>query len=250
MTLFEVIVLILAGLFAGFINTIAGGGSLLTMPLLIFLGLPSAEANASNRVALFIQNIFAVQGFRSKGVSVFPYAFWIAISATLGAILGAFIAVDISNRLFNRILAIVMIMVIILTVFKPYLTKTGAKEIFSKNRNALSIITFFFVGIYGGFIQAGVGFLVIAALTGIHGLNMAKTNSIKVFVILCYTIAALAIFIVEDKVRWSYGLTLAAGNSTGAWIASRWSVGKNDRIIRIILLITVTALAIKLWFFS
>ncbi|MCG8377967.1 MAG: sulfite exporter TauE/SafE family protein, partial [Proteobacteria bacterium] len=74
--------------------------------------------------------------------------------------------------------------------------------------------------------------------------------SIKVFVILCYTIFALVVFYLENKIRWEYGLTLAIGNGTGGWIASRWSVGKDDRIIRMILIITVLGLAIKLWFFD
>ncbi len=249
MTIGEILLLVGAGLFAGFINTIAGGGSLISMPLLIFMGLPSADANASNRVALFLQNVFAIQGFRSKGVYVFPYALWPAITATIGAIIGAYIAVDIDSQLFNRILAIVMLMVIVLTVLKPYLFNQSIEEIFSAKKNFISILLFFGVGIYGGFIQAGVGFLVIAVLTGVHGLNMSKTNSIKVFVILCYTVFALIVFLIEDKIRWEYGLTLAVGNATGGWVASRWSVGKDDRIIRMILIVTVVAMAIKLWFF-
>jgi len=250
MTLFEIIALIATGIFAGAINTLAGGGSLITIPLLIFLGLPGAEANASNRVAIFIQNIFAVSGFKSKGVSVFPYAIWVALAAMCGAAIGAYVAVDISNELFNKVLAIVMVMVLVMTAIKPYLAKNSTFEIFSPKRKFWSIFTFFFLGIYGGFIQAGIGFLIIATLTGIHGLNMAKTNSIKVFVALSYTAVALIIFILEDKIRWEYGLTLASGNAIGAWIASRWSVGKDDKWIRMILIVTVSALAIKLWFFS
>ena len=115
---------------------------------------------------------------------------------------------------------------------------------------ALSIFLFFFVGLYGGFIQAGVGFLVIATLAGIHGLSMVKTNSIKSFVIVCYTAVALVIFILEDQIRWDYGLTLAAGNSVGAWVTSRWSVNVDDKWVRLFLLITVIGMAVKLWFFS
>lgn len=246
----DVLLLLATGFFAGFINTIAGGGSLVAMPLLIFMGLPSVEANASNRVAIFVQNIFSVQGFRSKGVHMFPFAIYLALPAIAGAIIGANLAVDISGKLFNRILAIVMLMVIVLTVFKPYLTRNRLAENLSKKSRIASIITFFFIGIYGGFIQAGVGFLIIAALTGIHNLGMAKTNSVKVFVILCYTAVALTIFILGDHVRWEYGLILAAGNSVGAWISSRWSVNKDDKWIRWILIFTVSALAIKLWFFG
>lgn len=245
----EILLLIGAGLFAGVINTLAGGGSLITMPLLIFMGLPPVEANASNRVALFVQNIFAVEGFRSKGVFLFPYSLWVAISATIGAVIGAKIAIDISGELFRRILAVVMVMVMILTVLKPYLSSKMSAENFSRGNVVLSVFIFFFVGIYGGFIQAGVGFLVIAVLSNVHGLGMAKTNSVKVFVILIYTFFALIVFYLEGKIRWEYGLILAVGNAAGGWLASRWSVGKDDKWIRMFLIVTVVALAIKLWFF-
>lgn len=249
MSLIEGLMLIGAGLFAGFINTIAGGGSLITLPLMIFMGLPSAEANASNRVAIFLQNIFSVAGFKSKGVAVFPFAAWVAVSATLGAIIGSMIAVDIRDEIFNRILAIIMLVVIGFTVFNPKFTSSVGEK-FTKGNIWLSVIVFFFIGIYGGFIQAGIGFIMIAALTGIHGLGMAKTNSIKVFVALCYTVAALVVFYIDGKIRWEYGLTLAIGNATGAWIGSRWSVGKSDKFIKLILIVMVIGLSIKLWFFN
>lgn len=248
MTLLEGALLIAAGAFAGFLNTVAGGGSLITLPLMIFMGLPSAEANASNRVAIFAQNIFSVMGFRSKGVSVFPFAIYVAIPATVGAIIGSKIAVEIEETTFNRILAVIMLLVMGITIFKPNIKKSVEEQLTPK-KIGLSVLAFFFVGIYGGFIQAGIGFIMIATLTAIHGFNMAKTNSIKVFVALTYTVAALIVFYLEGKIRWEYGLTLAIGQSAGGWIASRWSVEKSDRLIRMILLVTVVALSVKLWFF-
>ncbi len=250
MTWTEALILLGVGLFTGVINTLAGGGSLITLPLFIFMGLPSSEANATNRIGVFLQSLVAVGGFKSKGVSVFPYAFYVSITAVIGCIIGAYFAIDIKGPLFNKILAVVMVIVIILTVLKPYLAHKGTLEIFTPRRKLLTIVLFFFVGLYGGFIQAGVGFLIIATLTGVHGFNMAKTNSIKSFVIVCYTLVALGIFWWEDQIRWDYGITLAAGNSAGGWIASRWSVGKDDKWIRIILIVTVVGLAIKLWFFG
>jgi len=250
MTWIEALILLGVGLFTGVINTLAGGGSLITLPLFIFMGLPSSEANATNRIGVFLQSLVAVGGFKSKGVSVFPYAFYVSITAVVGCIIGAYFAIDIKGPLFNKILAVVMVIVIILTVLKPYLAHKGTLEIFTPRRKLLTIVLFFFAGLYGGFIQAGVGFLIIATLTGVHGFNMAKTNSIKSFVIVCYTLVALGIFWWEDQIRWDYGLTLAAGNSAGGWIASRWSVGKDDKWIRIILIVTVVGLAIKLWFFG
>lgn len=249
MDFLEALLILGVGLLAGAINTLAGGGSLLSLPILIFLGLPPAVANATNRVAIFSQNIFAVAGFKSKGVSEFKYSFILGFSALAGAIIGAMIAVDIEGDLFNKILAIVMVIVVFFTIAgktKP----TGVKsETTNTTSKIIGIISFFFIGIYGGFIQAGVGFLIIGTLSGIHGFGLVKINSMKVFIVLVYTIAALAVFIYEGKVNWLYGIVLAVGNSTGAWFASRWSVGKGDKVIKIFLVITVIGLSIKLWLF-
>ena len=250
MTWIDALLLLGAGLFTGVINTLAGGGSLITLPLFIFLGLPSSEANASNRIGVLLQSITSVTGFRSKGIQPFPFAYWVSISAIAGCIIGVYFAVDIKNELFNRILAIVMVIVIGLTILKPWITRNAGLEVYTRKSRVLSTVLFFFVGLYGGFIQAGVGFLIIATLTGVHGFKMAKTNAIKSFVIVCYTLIALGIFWWEDQVRWDYGFTLAAGNAAGGWIASRWSVGKDDKWIRLILIVTVLGLAVKLWFFS
>ena len=113
----------------------------------------------------------------------------------------------------------------------------------------IGVIIFFFVGIYGGFIQAGIGFIIIATLTKINRFSLVKSNSAKVFVALIYTAAALVVFIIEDVIDWPHGLALATGNSTGAWVASRWSVKKGDKWIKRFLIGAVTAMAIKLWFF-
>ncbi|WP_221420278.1 sulfite exporter TauE/SafE family protein [Fulvivirga sp. M361] len=245
----DLLILAGAGIIAGFINVVAGGGSLITLPLLIFMGLPTAVANATNRVAIFSQNIFAVAGFRSKGISAFPYSLYLAISALMGAIIGAKISVDLDDELFNKIIAAVMIMVVVLTIFNPNRKTDGNDERTDVKSTVIGVIVFFFVGIYGGFIQAGIGFIMIAALTGVNRFSLVKTNSAKVFVALVYTSAALVVFIIEDVIDWPHGLALAAGNSTGGWIASRWSVKKGDKWIKRFLIVTVTALAIKLWFF-
>jgi len=249
--MFDFFLILLAGLTGGFLNTVAGGGSLITLPVLIFMGLPSSVANATNRVAIILQTIFAVSGFKSKGVSTFPYSLYLGISALFGATIGARLAVDIQNDLFNKILAVIMVLVIAVTVFNPLKTKQGADEYerMGRKHQLLGVFVFFFVGIYGGFIQAGVGFIMIAALTTINGFSLVKTNSAKVFVVLTYTLAAIVVFILEDKIDWTYGLVLASGNGAGGWIGSRWSVNKGDKWIKRVLLVTVFAMAIRLWFF-
>lgn len=249
MELQQALLLIATGIAAGFLNTVAGGGSLLTLPLMIFMGLDSVVANATNRVAIFFQNIFSVAGFKSKGVFIYPYGLYLGISGIFGAVIGAKVSVEIDNELFNKLLAIIMVLVVIWTILDKSGSGTAGVERLGKKHQAYGIIMFFLIGIYGGFIQAGVGFLIIAGLSLVNRLSLVKINSLKVFAVLVYTSSALIVYIIEDKINWTWGLTLAIGNSIGGWIASRWSVKKGDKWIKRILFVTVIALAIKLWFF-
>lgn len=248
MSWIEALLLVGTGMLASFLNVTAGGGSLISLPILIFLGLPSTVANASNRIGIIGQNLFAVAGFKSKGVHAWPYSLYIAISAFIGAIIGAKISTDISDDVFKRVIAIIMVCVVLITIFKPKTSDSNIEKM-DKRSIIIGIITFFFIGIYGGFIQAGIGFLMIVALTNINGFSLVKTNSAKVFVALIYSLSAVAVFIYEDVINWEYGLTLAAGNALGGWLTSRWSVKKGDKWIKRILVVTVICLAIKLWFY-
>jgi len=245
----NLIILVLIGFIAGVINTIAGGGSLLTLPMLIFLGLPPAIANGTNRIAILIQNFFSTAGFKSKGIQTFPFSIWMGISALLGAIVGAYLgAIYFKGEIFNKILAIVMVLVVVYMIFKPkQLLQLNAERIEGKYFWLL-IIAFFFIGIYGGFIQAGTGIFIILALNSIGRISLVKSNAIKAVVVILYTISALVIYAYNDKINYGMGLTLAIGNSAGAWFASRYSVNKGDSLVRWFLIIMVSVMAIKLWF--
>ena len=244
----DVIILLICGIVAGFINTIAGGGSLLTLPILIFMGLPSSIANGTNRIAIFMQNIFSISGFKSRGVSDFKYSSWLSISALIGSIIGANIAVNINENLFNKILSIIIILVVCTIIFDKKSIKNEVSNLEIKKK-VISIILFFFVGIYGGFIHAGVGFLILSILSNFNGIKLSKANSIKVFVVFIYTFFALIVFIMENKINWTLGINLGIGNSLGGWIASRWSYNKSDKVIKIFIAISSSLMAVKLWFF-
>jgi len=246
---FELVLLVIIGFITGIINIMAGGGSLLTLPMLIFLGLPPSVANGTNRVAILIQNIFSTAGFKSKGITTFPFSIYLGVSAMLGAIIGAQIAIDIKGEVFNKILAIVMLFVVVFLVFNRKTRMEDFVERVTGKHLWISIVVFFFIGIYGGFIQAGTGFLILLALSGINQFTLVKSNAIKVIVALIYTISALIIFIINDQVNWKYGLILAIGNASGGWLASRWSVKKGDGIVKIFLIVMVIIMAIKLWFY-
>lgn len=241
--------LVVVGFAVGFINTIAGGGSLLSLPVLIFLGLPPSVANGTNRVAIVIQTASAVAGFKSKGVSTFPFNAYLGISALLGAIIGANIAVDVDGALFNRILAIIMVTVILIIVFKPKTSALHAMERRSGKHLWIGIIAFFFFGIYGGFINAGLGFVIILFLHFVNHMTLVRANATKVAVVFIYMLSALVVFAINDKVDWIVGLVLAIGNAAGAWVSSRYSVKKGDRFIKAFIVVMVAVMAVKLWFF-
>lgn len=241
--------LIGVGFVVGFINTVAGGGSLLSLPVLIFLGLPPSVANGTNRVAIVIQTASAVAGFKSKGVSTFPFNVYLGISALLGAVIGARIAVDVDGTLFNRILAIIMITVILIIIFKPKTNLKHMEERLTGKYLWVGMIAFFFFGIYGGFINAGLGFIIILFLHYFNHMTLVRANATKVAVVFTYMLSALLVFALNDKVNWKVGLVLAVGNALGAWISSRVSVRKGDKFIKMFLIIMVTVMAIKLWFF-
>ncbi len=235
------------GFVAGVINTIAGGGSLLTLPMLIFMGLPPAVANGTNRIGIFIQCITSMAGFKSKGIKPSLFGVYLGFSALIGSIIGAQIAIDIKGDVFNKILAVVMVFVVIFMVFKPKVKTEDLMDRIQGKHLWLSILAFFFIGIYGGFIQAGVGIFILLALSSINHLSLVKSNAIKVLVVSIYTIGALAIFIYNQQIDFLYGFILAIGNAIGGWVASRWAVNKGDGLVKVFLIIMVIAMAIKLW---
>ena len=180
---YHYVLLIVVGFAAGFINTVAGGGSLLSLPTLIFLGLPPAIANGTNRVAVVIQTALATAGFKSKGVSTAPFNIYLGISALIGSIIGAKIAVDIDGETFNTILGIVMIVVVLIIVFKPKMKLADMQERITGEYLWIGCIVFFFFGIYGGFINAGIGFIIILFLHYVHQMTLVRSNATKVAVV-------------------------------------------------------------------
>ena len=242
--------LVVVGFVVGFINTVAGGGSLISLPILIFLGLPPSVANGTNRIAIVIQNATGIAGFKSKGISTFPFNLYLGISALFGSIIGAQIAVDIKGETFNRILAIIMVIVVLIIVFKPRINTAVLSERLTGKYLWFGILAFFFIGIYGGFINAGIGFVILLFLHYVNRMSLVRANATKVAIVFIYTLSALAVFLYNDKVLWKVGLVLAIGNATGAWFSSRISVNRGDNYIKGFLIVMVVVMAIRLWFFN
>ncbi|MBN2659438.1 MAG: sulfite exporter TauE/SafE family protein [Spirochaetales bacterium] len=237
--------ILLAGTAAGFFNVVAGGGSLISVPTMIFLGMPPLLANGTNRIAILSQNITSVNSFRKKGFFDLKTGLLLGLTASAGAWLGSSIAVELPGEIFNKILSVVMILVLFLTLFSK---KRDGESDHIKNLPLLAA-AFFFVGIYGGFIQAGTGFIVIAVFSLISGTGLVRINSIKVFVIMVYTIPSLIVFILNGQVEWVTGIVLAAGNSLGALVGTNFTVSRGEKWIKVMLTVTVSSMAVKLFFF-
>ncbi|HKK59360.1 MAG TPA: sulfite exporter TauE/SafE family protein [Salinivirga sp.] len=247
MELLDYVLIAGVGLVAGFVNVLAASGSMLVLPMLIFLGLPASVANATNRVAIILQNVVAVRNFTQQKLISFRLTWPIALSATVGALLGAFVAVEINEKYLEYTIASLLVLMFFLLIFKPSAWIKGKAPEAKGLHMRWQIFIFFFIGLYGGFIQAGVGLFLLAGLVLGVGHELVKANAAKVFIVLIYTPLALAVFIWNDLVNWEAGLVLAAGNMTGAFFASRYAQKIGAGFIRYLLMIVLIASALKMY---
>jgi uncharacterized membrane protein YfcA len=235
----------IVGVVAGFINTLAGSGSLLTLPLLILLGLPANVANGTNRVGVLMQNIVAVATFRSQGVLDLAGSWKLLVPSVLGAIVGAELAVDLDEALLRRVIGVLMIVLLVLMFLKPerWIAAHAQRR---EPRWWLEVPLFFAIGVYGGFIQISVGLFMLAGLVLGSGYNLVGANAMKNLIVLVFTPAALVVFIVNDQVDWTLGLLLGAGQAVGAWAAARMAVKRGAEFLRwmVIGIVVVSAIAL------
>ena len=220
------------GLIAGFINTLAGSGSLITLPILILLGLPANVANGTNRVGVLLQNVVAVATFRRRGALEVAGTWKLVLPSVVGSIIGAALAVDLDEALLRRTIGVLMLVMLAVMVVKPE-RWIAAHANRREPRLLVEVPLFFVIGVYGGFIQAGVGIFLLAGLVLGAGFNLVGANAMKNLIVLVFTAAALAVFISNDQVQWTLGLLLAAGQAVGAWVAANLVIKRGAEFVRI-----------------
>jgi uncharacterized membrane protein YfcA len=234
--------LVLAGFAAGFINTLAGSGSVVSLAALDMAGLPLDVANGTNRIAILLQNVVGVSRFRQQGTLTIRPHLGIIMPAVAGGIAGAFIAGQVNREILRTSVGVCMLVVLVLLFMKPKRWLQGRVDGRTRSHGPVQVVSFFLVGLYGGYIQLGVGVFLLTALVMAVGFDLVRGNAIKVLIVLCFTIPVLGIFLMNGLVRWDAGLTLAAGNMLGAWAATHESAKRGTPFIRW-LLIGVTAFA-------
>ncbi|MFQ5611799.1 MAG: sulfite exporter TauE/SafE family protein [Anaerolineae bacterium] len=235
-----------SGFIAGFINTLAGSGSLVTLPLLIFIGLPANVANGTNRVAILLQNVVGVSSFRRQKMLNLRGGLMLAAPAVVGSIIGAQIAVNLNEAIMRRTIGVLMAVMLAVILIRPRRWLEGRPEGSGGRPGWSQLLIFFLVGAYGGFIQAGVGIFLLAGLVLSAGYDLVRANAVKVLIILCFTVFALAVFVLNRQVQWTVGLILAIGNMLGAWVAARIAVKRGAVFVRWLLIAVVAVSAARL----
>ncbi len=235
------------GFLAGFINTLAGGGSALSLPMLIFTGMPANVANGTNRIAILFQSLVATAEFNKAKVLNTRENLWLIIPSILGTIPGALLAVKINEAIMEQVVGYILLVILLIVIFKPDIwIKSRAGLVHSKS-HWVNVLVFFAIGMYGGFIQVGVGYFMLAALVLINGMDLLRSNALKVLLVLLFTPLALVIFMLTGQVDYLMGFVLAIGNVLGAWVAARSAMKWGAKYIRYILIAGLSLSAAKLF---
>jgi hypothetical protein len=235
--------LVAGGLVAGAINTLAGGGSFLTVPLLVLVGLPAGIANATSRVGVLCQSAFAVAGFRQEGFFEPRLSLRVLPVTLAGSWLGAWIASWLSDELFGRAFGVVMLLALPVILANPRPRAQGPRHPLAL---PLEQLVYLAIGVYGGAIQAGIGIPLLLALVGFSGLDLVRAISARVLITTALTLVALAQFVWAGKVVWTHALVLAIGQAAGGYAAARLGARVGPRLVRPVLIVCVVALSLRM----
>lgn len=242
-------VLVGAGVVAGFVNTFAGGGSMLTLPALMLLGLPADVANGSNRLAVVTQTLAGLRGFHRAGkldiASILP----IVAPTVAGAALGAWVAAELLPREWVKpvLLGTMIAMALVMLVAPRTLTPAQGERRRLRDRPS-AIGGLFLAGLYGGFVQAGVGFVLLAVLGGILRYDLVRANALKLATVLVFGCVALAIFVRAGQVDWPAAGLLALATVVGAQLGVRFALRVKPQLLRYVVVAGVVASSVAAFF--
>lgn len=236
------------GILTGIINTLAGSGSLITLPIFIFMcGLPPSVANATNRIGVFMQSAMATGKYVQEKPELFKGSLWLIVPSIIGSLVGSKIAVDLTERTMNMAIGILMAIMLAILLLKPERWLAPDKTVHTKHNTPLSIVVYFLIGIYGGFLQAGVGFFLLAGLVMVSKYSLSQSNGLKLFLVLAFTAPALILFMYYGKVHYGYGLLMGVFQAIGAWLGVKYvmKIPNANLWIYRLLIIVVAASVLK-----
>ncbi len=243
------LIAVMGGLIAGFINTLAGNGSAITLTILTeLIGLPGNLANGTNRLGVMANSMMASWVFYRNGRLKLNRSLPYMIPLIVGAIIGVVAAIMVSNEQFKIVFRYLLILMLVVIVVKPsrWLRET---DINARPNFWIAIPLFLALGFYGGFIQMGMGIFFLAAMVLGAKISIIESNGVKAFVIMLYTALVIAIFQWKELIDWEIGLILALGQLIGAWIAATFATrySKADVFAYILVIIVVILAIVKVW---
>jgi uncharacterized membrane protein YfcA len=237
------------GLLAGLMNTLAGNGSAITLSILILSGMPANVANGTNRIGALVQTITAVLSLRKSPRTLFLFrdSIWFVIPAVIGSLIGAFLAVDVDPLVLKKIIGFIMLLLLVTMIYKP--SKWARATDVSKNHKSfLNWILVFSVAIYGGFLQMGIGIMVLTLLVLVAHYSLRDANIIKLVLALLFVVPAFLVFMFRGDMEWLPGIALAFGQGLGGWIGARYILflPKANQIVRYTLIVILSISSVTL----
>lgn len=247
-TLIQYLLIALLGLIAGVINMMAGGGSNLILPMLMTFGVPADIANATNRVGVLMQSVSGGIGFYRAGKLPTFDLKAIILPTLIGGAIGALVASFAPVVILKPLLLLTMLAVAAVIAFKPALLlpseHTEPLRVADKPSARYWLML---VGIYGGFVQAAAGFVLLPVLAGVLCYDLVRANALKVCCTFGFTLISLVIFITRNQVWWDIGLVLAVSSAIGAQLGVKTAIRLKPETLRKILFV-MTLIAVVLAF--
>ncbi len=240
----ELFLLLCAGCAAGIINTLAGGGSFLTLAALSAAGLPADVANGTNRLGVLLQSGISADQFRRADKLDAAAVRWLAPAAGLGALLGSWLSLAIDPELLSRVIGVAMLAMLPILALRPKRWLEGRSQTARPGPGA--VIGLFVVGVYGGFLQAGVGIFLLAALVLLVGQDLVRANASKVLLVCVFTAPALAVFVSRGAVDWEAGAAVAVGAGLGGWLGSRLALRGGADLVRAVLAVVLLVSGLRM----
>jgi uncharacterized membrane protein YfcA len=253
MTPAQILILVAAAFGAGVMNAMAGGGTILTFPSLIFLGLPAITANATSTVALLPAAVASLYGFRDEVRANQGWLRTLFLPSLIGGTIGSVLLLRTPEKVFAFLAPLLILFATALFMIQGFLSRRSTRTVddpaeLSRGRLALASVLQFGVAVYGGYFGAGIGILMLALLGFLGLANIHAANGVKNFFNLCINVVAAGYFIAKGAVVWPAALVIVAGATVGGYAGARFAQRIGKRKARTAVIgIGLTVTAILLW---
>jgi uncharacterized membrane protein YfcA len=237
------ILLLIAGMIGGFLNAMVSSGSAITLPFMIFLGIPPSIANATNRIPCMVGFVSSTINFHRAKLIDWRKVFILSVPLIIGTITGVLLVSKLNDNSVKYILigALFFSLILALTKFKKLTLKETNK---SKPITLLTLLIFLLIGVWAGVIVLDTATFILFALTLNLGIDLLKSNAIKSAVCLIILITSSIIFYVEGQIDWGIGIILSIGSFVGGYLGSKLAISDNSRVWLFRILISVLLLEI------